>query len=184
MHIADKHWSDGSGASVQIPDSVTYIGTGVFKYCTSLTSVIWPKSLRIRTITFLGCTSLTSIGPMGSGASVQIPDSVTAIELSAFADCTLLTSVTIPDGVTVIDGYSFSWCTSLTSLTIRDSLVGMGYYTFYNCDSLANIYYSGTIEQWNAIYNVDICFPYYSIGRYVIYCTNGTITKDGTVTYN
>ena len=51
------------------------------------------------------CTSLTSI---------VIPDSVTSINASAFANCISLTSVVIGDSVTSIDYYAFGRCESLT----------------------------------------------------------------------
>jgi hypothetical protein len=62
---------------------------------------------------FYGCTGL---------ASVTLPDSVTAIESSAFRGCTGLRSITIPKNVTVISGSvygsAFSECTALLDVTI------------------------------------------------------------------
>ena len=53
------------------------------------------------------CSSLTSI---------DIPNSVTKIERSAFASCSNLTSVIIPTSMTSIANYAFDNCTSLTSV--------------------------------------------------------------------
>ena len=57
-----------------------------------------------------------------------IPDSTTVIEAEAFAGDTALTSVTIPAGVT----------------EIRER-------AFYGCTNIKDVYYSGTVEQWDEI---------------------------------
>ena len=71
--------------SITIPDSVTYIGGGAFRYCSGLTSVTIGNSVTyIGSEAFKYCSSLTSI---------TIPDSVTYIGDSAFWNCSRLTSV-------------------------------------------------------------------------------------------
>ena len=69
--------------------------------------------------TFLGCSALTSVGTVGSGASLEIPNNVTTISRNVFQNCTGLTSVTIPNSVTSIDTYAFGGCTGLTSITFE-----------------------------------------------------------------
>ena len=69
-----------------IPNSVTSIGSGAFRYCSGLTSVTIPNSVTsIGNSAFMGCSGLTSI---------TIPNSVTSIGNNAFADCSGLTSIT------------------------------------------------------------------------------------------
>lgn len=121
---------------------------------------------------FYNCTSLTSI---------TIPDFVTNIGKKAFYKCTSLASITIPNSVTSIGYSAFYGCTSLTSVTIPDSVTTIDSYAFENCP-LRIITFEGTVEQWKAI------GKYYGWNNYTktytIYCTDGTISKDGTVTYN
>lgn len=59
--------------------------------------------------------------------------------------------VNIPNNVTSIGDYAFYECTSLESITIPDSVTSIGGYAFYDCPNLADIYYTGTQEQWKAI---------------------------------
>ena len=59
--------------------------------------------------------------------------SVTSIGVSAFYDCSGLTSITIPEGVTTIGNYAFYDCSGLTTVTIPDSVTSIGENAFRNC---------------------------------------------------
>jgi hypothetical protein len=84
-----------------IPNGETDVRWGIFKDCSSLTSVTIPNTVTsIREYAFSGCSSLKNI---------TIPDSVTEIEISAFEFCPNLTSITIPASVSVIDKRAFGY---------------------------------------------------------------------------
>ena len=59
--------------------------------------------------------------------------------------------VVIENGVTGIGSNAFIGGGSITSITIPDSVTGIGYSAFADCSSLADVYYTGTEEQWNEI---------------------------------
>ncbi|MBQ4587089.1 MAG: leucine-rich repeat domain-containing protein, partial [Clostridia bacterium] len=104
--------------------------------------------------------------------SVVIPNSVTSIGSSAFADCDSLTSVVIPNSVTSIGFSAFDDCDSLTSVVIPNSVTSIDYYAFSNCDSLTTIKYCGTQEQWNKISKSSYWIS--NTGNYmIIYNYNG-----------
>ena len=76
---------------------------------------------------------------------VVIPDSVTSIGDSAFADCSSLTSIVIPDSVTSIGTSAFSNCSRLTSIVIGDSVTTIGDYAFYDCLGLPRVTISNSV---------------------------------------
>lgn len=87
----------------------------------------------------------------------------------------------VPNFVTHIDERAFQGCTSLTSVVVGDSVISIGEYAFGWCESLTSITFEGTVAQWNAIEKMDNWSEY--VGEYIIYCTDGQMAKDGTVTY-
>ena len=116
---------------INIPNSVTRIGQDAFYYCINLTSITIPNSVTsIGSSAFASCSSLTSIA---------IPESVTSIESYAFSWCSSLTSITIPESVTDIKEASFSSCSSLTSIKLPNNLISIGSNAFHDCSSLASI---------------------------------------------
>ena len=114
-----------------IPNSVTTIGDGAFRWCKSLISINIPNSVTtIGDRAFAGCESLTSI---------NIPNSVTTIGDEAFSECNSLTSINIPNSVTTIGEGAFSRCKSLTSINIPNSVTTIGEHAFFDCKSLTSI---------------------------------------------
>ena len=133
----------GSDTVVEIPDSVTSIGSRAFVYCRTLTSVTIPNSVTsIGDWAFFECKKITSI---------TIGDNVTSIGNNAFCSCKSLTNVTIPNSVTSIGAEAFKFCTSLTSVTISDSVTSIGNSAFDHCNSLTGI----TVDNNNQYYSSD-----------------------------
>ena len=103
-------------SDIVLPDTVTTIGEGAFKNCTSLRTIIMPNVTYISASAFLGCSSLTSI---------EIPEEMTTIPNEAFSGCSMLRTVKIPDGVKEINYHAFYNCTSLA--TTRGVIVADGW---------------------------------------------------------
>ncbi|MDY5212704.1 leucine-rich repeat protein [Intestinibacter sp.] len=87
--------------------------------------------------------------------SIIIPESVTRIEDSAFADCTSLKSITIPEGITTISFGTFNGCSSLESITIPQSVGLIQQYAFGWCTNLKELYMPNSVEEieGNSFYN-------------------------------
>ena len=89
----------------ELPETITYYGSGVLYDCKKLRTVILPRNLtELYDSMFRGCESLTT---------VDIPDGVTRFGDFAFDGCTSLASIIIPKGVTYIGNYCFSDCSNL-----------------------------------------------------------------------
>lgn len=107
--------------TVQIPDTVTEIGSNAFYNCTSLKSVTIQDNKpscvkKIGRQAFMFCSELTDI---------PILDSVTEIDSEAFHHCDELDTVTIPEGVTSVADGMFSYCYSLHTVTLPDSVTAI-----------------------------------------------------------
>lgn len=93
---------------------------------------------------FYDCDELTTI---------LLPDTLESIESQAFFDCGALRGMSIPEGVTYIGDEAFAYCTALEAIKLPVSLEELDSTAFDGCNSLKFIFYSGTVEQWEALYD-------------------------------
>jgi|GEM_PF-2295788 len=116
--------------SVEIPASVTDIGTGAFELCSLLESVVFHSDdTKIGQYAFNYCSSLKNI---------ILPANLTSISAYAFAK-TGLTNIEIPLGVSSIGSNAFDGCSDLKSVTLPGGLKSIGEKAFYDCTSLTSI---------------------------------------------
>ncbi len=142
--------------NITIPGDVTMLGEGVFKDCTSLTTVNYEPSstdgLALEASAFENCTSLTALPLFGLKDVV-----ITSVESSVFAGCTSLENAVLPADVTIIKENAFAGCTGLKSISIlakEFSEVEVG--AFQGCDALTTVNFAGTAEEWQAVMNKRI----------------------------
>lgn len=148
--------------SIEIPNSVTFIGEYAFSSCTGLTSIEIPNSVNsIGEYAFTDCTGLTSIiipnsvSSIGGGVfygctgltSATIGNSVTSIGIQMFYGCTGLTSIEIPNSVTRIGDEAFFGCSNLTSVKIGKNVRSIGDHAFFECASLSSVTLSQNLES-------------------------------------
>lgn len=151
--ISEDAFAHKNFTSVSIPNTVTLIGPGAFKYCKNLTSISIPNSVKYiggNAFGDSGLTALTlppSVISIGSGAfqccyqlkTITIPSSVKFIDDGAFYDCTSLRSISLPSSISVIYQDTFRKCKNLTSVTIPSSVKYIGTSAFSSCNKLMTI---------------------------------------------
>ena len=123
IELPDSLTSIGSGAfansglkSVTIPDSVTSSLNSTFRDCTALTTVVIGNNVPHIVSAFNNCTSLTN---------VTIGSSVTTIRSDTFRNTPALETIVIPNSVTQIWKFAF-YGSGLKSVTIPDSVLYFG----------------------------------------------------------
>lgn len=125
--------------SIQIPNSVTSIGSSAFLYCELLKSVKMPDDVAcLDSNTFSGCRSLESI---------TLPQKLQEIKFAAFSDYCDLKSIEIPDQVYCIGGFAFQNNKSLKTVITSHGLKEIYYFTFSYCDSLKTVVLGDNVEK-------------------------------------
>lgn len=115
----------GRKSTVEIPNTVIHIGHHAFYYCTWLTNIKIPNSVKKIDDSAFRNSGLTSI---------VIPNSVTIISDHTFSECRNLSFVIIPNSVTHIGFQAFSLCKGLTSIIIPGSVTSIGDWAFFGCN--------------------------------------------------
>lgn len=147
------------------------MGSSVFRYCESLTSITIPAGVTsIGGDFFYGCASLKS---------VTLPDSLWDAGGCTFMDCTSLTSVRLPANLRDIAWWMFKDCTSLTSVTIPRGTVEVKKEAFDGCTSLKNVTFTGSAADWKG---VTIRPGNTALTSAAIKCTGSTVLTAPTLT--
>jgi len=169
---------------VYVGEGVDYVCESAFENCVSLTSVYISSTVKeLGCSAFSGCLTLSTVdfsenisiskimsscfGNCSMLKSIRIPDSVTAIESSAFINsgltsmllgdnivsigegafrgCKYLESFTIPDSVLTVEADVFNGCHSLKSMVINNGITAIKRGAFLDCRQLKSIIISETV---------------------------------------
>ena len=152
---------------VVLPEKLEEIGPGAFQNCISLRTITIPDSLtKLGRQAFTNCEGLET---------VVIPKGVSIIDEFSFDGCTNLVDVTIRKGVERINSVAFSECKSLQKITIPNSVRVIERNAFKDCSSLTDVYFMGTIEEWNSIAEWNEIAVYnICLTNATIHCTDGS----------
>jgi len=110
-------------ASVTLGNKVSFVEDDAFDGCSSLASINVENgnsdySSVNGMLVDIDCTTIIKC-PQGK-TTATIPNSVTAIGINAFKDCSVLPSITIPGSILFIGSDAFSGCSKLTSITLEN----------------------------------------------------------------
>lgn len=146
--------------SVQLPATLTTIGSHAFNWCSRLADIVLPKGLAsIGEYSFCYCDSLAAVtlpaglSTIGENAfswsglkAVEIPEGNVAVGNYAFSHCARLTEITLPDGMSAIGDYVFGWCSALPTVSLPEGLSAIGGMAFCNCTSLMSVLFPSTLQ--------------------------------------
>lgn len=177
--------------SIDIPSTVTIIDNAAFAINNRMTKINIPASVEyIGMEAFEGCMCLEAIEVEAQNTNYCSADGVLYSKdmttIYAYPCYKLEKEFTIPDSVTTISVSAFTYTRNLETLNIPTSIKNIEKEAFEdaaNASTLSKINYGGTVDMWNDI-NRDPDWAWRYLPDYTIYCTDGQISKDGTVTYN
>ncbi|MGM9632391.1 MAG: leucine-rich repeat domain-containing protein [Eubacteriales bacterium] len=195
---------------IVFPSTLQNIGDGAFTGCHSLTEIILPYGfLEIDYNAFSLCSNLSKIHFPASFRLVSVPFAMECPKLTAIVvdeanlgyisvDGVLYTKMmnillSYPSGKdnvvftvqnTVVEIFNAAFVSNryLETVNISKNTNKIGPAIFALCHNLKSVNYEGTIAEWNSISkhaDWDVDSP-----DFTIYCTDGTIAKDGTIMYN
>uniref|UniRef100_A0A6C0I6E7 Uncharacterized protein n=1 Tax=viral metagenome TaxID=1070528 RepID=A0A6C0I6E7_9ZZZZ len=138
--------------NVIFKEDIISIGQSAFESCASLTTFVFPPTLQfLPWFAFSGAgltsitlpNSLTVMNPSvfancASLTDINFGTGLTEITDGTFAECTALSNVTLPSVITSILAFGFADCTSLTDISMTE-VTQVGAYGFYGCTSLTDI---------------------------------------------
>ena len=128
---------------VEVENGVTSIGNYAFYACNEITDIFIASDVsNIGEYAFSDCSNLKSL---------TMPSNVMSIGSGAFQNCTSLVSLTIPAEIATINSYTFYGCNNMKHMSIPLSVKHIGEGSFQGCSALTDVYYYGTLEQWNEI---------------------------------
>ena len=104
-------------------------------------------------------------------AKVEIAEGASTTN-NLFANNSVLEEIVLPSSIKELE-HDFSFLINLKQVKLTKSITKIKAYTFYGCEKLTDIYYDGTIEQWNSI--VFESNWTYNSGDFVIHCLDGDI---------
>ena len=135
--------------SIELPSGIEEIGDRAFSKC-KLTAIELPKSLKkIESSAFSGNNIESVAFPSGIEIvggfdnnplkSVEIPEGVSEIGSSAFANCKSLESVKLPSTLKQISSRAFEKCENLEVITLGGNVTEIGEEAFKGCTALKEI---------------------------------------------
>ena len=172
---------------IHFPRSVIKIGWSAFVRCHSLKEITIPPFMSNDTgETFIDCVGLLNINAPEDSLNYSSIDGVLYDKyqryLHFYPSGRQIESYIIPMGTTHITGVAFAFNQYLKEITIPKSVTHIFSCILYQSENLTNIKYDGTVKEWQSIDKLSDWDE--ESADYIIYCTDGQIAKDGTVTYN
>ena len=129
--------------TVTFTGQVARIGRSAFAGCTQLRRVDGFGAVTcVMSQAFADCTALTEL---------PLPDDVAWVEPRLCENCTALQNIVLPAAMTEVPRGLLRGCTGLRRVTLQGAVTAVGNGAFAGCDALADVYFTGTRAQWDAV---------------------------------
>lgn len=132
VSIRESAFLDCAGVTaISIPEGVTVIPSDAFRDCSAMTSVSIPD----------GVTAIRSRAFENSALqTLDLPDTVTEIELWAFRNCGGLKTLDLPEQISSLSIGAFGECSGLTEVSVPAGAENISFhYVFTGCGNLTEV---------------------------------------------
>lgn len=131
LKIGELAFSKTAILTIEIPDTVTTVGSRAFELCKGLETVVIGNGVTvISDKAFSNCTALKKV-VMGSKVNI--------VGKNAFEYCESLTDITWSEKINYINDYAFYNCESLAKVILPNSLKEIGENAFSSCGLLKEV---------------------------------------------
>ncbi len=130
FYIDDENAGDENGEQVYLPAGWHFDTTDENAYKFVPTAVVIDDG-----VTNISAQAFTATHI----STIELPASITIIDLAAFAGCSNLTEITIPSSVESIGDGAFVFCTQLTTVNLCEGLQSIGSNAFKSCTNLTSV---------------------------------------------
>lgn len=163
--------------NVILQETVTGIGNCAFGGCESLESIYIPSKVsNIGKLPFKSCLKLSLIQVSEDNANYSSKGGFLFDKAKTRLICVpegVSGFIAVPDGVTELGSLALYNCVNIDSVSIPETLSKIGSNAFHGCSGLTDIYYKGTIEQWNKIEKGENWNIY--ANEFKVHCSDGEI---------
>lgn len=165
VSVYDCAYMGSAIESLDMPDTIEYIGMSSFSYCNKLKNITFGKNLKkIQGEAFGNCSAIENI---------EFNENLDSIWGSAFSCCDNLKKVAFNGNTKLIGAYSFSYCDSLETIEFKgeydDLVIGkqafaydtnlkkvylpegtvrIGPRAFYNCENLEELHIPASVTRF------------------------------------
>ena len=175
---AGMYKTDGTFVSWQqlIDDEIIYVNNGILSTNVNMMSNSSAQYLIGELVIHNSVTSLddSALYKCINLTSVILPDTIIDIGGFAFNECKAIQNIVVPNAVDNLAQFTFYDCYNLKSVTLSKNIKSIGECAFWQAYALTDIYYEGTIDEWNLITKEQYWDSTNNEG-FTIHCSDGSV---------
>lgn len=136
-------------SKITLSKNLTNLGTGL----DSIGLYAFKDFLNLSSIQFSDCIKNLYMGCFYNCGftGIVLPNTINTLSNKVFQACKKLQSISISSSVTLLPEYALYGCTVLNTVVIPNSIKQIGDFAFNASTKLANVYYTGSSNEWELI---------------------------------